>query len=50
MVGCSRCGVRAEAQDRMPIDIRDLSASVTRPGWLDQAPVACVDADCDAKT
>src|SRR5436305_14432621 len=25
VVGCSRCGVRAEAQDRMPIDIRDLT-------------------------
>jgi transposase len=23
-VGCSGCGVRAEAQDRMPVDIRDL--------------------------
>ena len=24
-VGCGSCGVRAEAQDRMPIDIRDLA-------------------------
>ncbi len=24
VVGCSRCGVRAEAQDRTPIVIRDL--------------------------
>ena len=25
LVGCAGCGVRAEAQDRMPIEIRDLS-------------------------
>ncbi len=32
-VGCGRCGVRAEAQDRMPIDIRDL-ACFGRPARL----------------
>jgi hypothetical protein len=25
VVGCERCGVRAEAQDRKAIDIRDLT-------------------------
>ncbi len=31
-VGCGRCGVRAEAQDRMSIDIRDLTCSGRRRG------------------
>ena len=51
VVGCSRCGVRAEAQDRMPIDIRDLSC-FGRPArlvWVKRR-WRCVDADCDAKT
>lgn len=25
VVGCGECGVRAEAQDRMPVDVRDLA-------------------------
>ena len=33
VVGCGRCGVRAEAQDRMRIDIRDL-ACFGRPARL----------------
>jgi hypothetical protein len=33
LVGCARCGVRAEAQDRMPIAIRDL-ACFGRPARL----------------
>jgi transposase len=51
VVGCSRCGVRAEAQDRMPIDIRDLTC-FGRPArlvWIKRR-WRCVDADCDAKT
>ena len=51
LVGCSRCGVRAEAQDRMPIDIRDLTC-FGRPArlvWIKRR-WRCVDADCDAKT
>jgi transposase len=51
VVGCSSCGVRAEAQDRMPIDIRDLTC-FGRPArlvWIKRR-WRCVDADCDAKT
>jgi transposase len=50
-VGCGSCGVRAEAQDRMPIDIRDL-ACFGRPArlvWIKRR-WRCVEADCDAKT
>jgi len=51
MVGCGRCGVRAEAQDRMAIDIRDLSC-FGRPArlvWIKRR-WRCVDTDCEAKT
>jgi transposase len=51
IVGCGRCGVRAEAQDRMPIDIRDL-ACFGRPArlvWIKRR-WRCVDPDCEAKT
>ena len=51
VVGCARCGVRAEAQDRMPIDIRDLTC-FGRPArlvWIKRR-WRCIDADCDAKT
>jgi len=51
VVGCTRCGVRAEAQDGMPIDIRDLTC-LGRPArlvWIKRR-WRCVDADCDAKT
>lgn len=27
MMGCSECGTRAEAQDRTPVEIRDLACS-----------------------
>jgi hypothetical protein len=39
--GCRRCGVRAEAQDRRPVHIRDLPC-FGRPARLgvDQAPLA----------
>ncbi len=50
-VGCGSCGVRAEAQDRMPMDIRDL-ACFGRPArlvWIKRR-WRCVDPDCDAKT
>ncbi len=49
--GCRRCGTRAEAHDRRPVDIRDLSCfgrpvrlRVVKRRWR------CVEPDCDAKT
>ncbi|PLS75030.1 MAG: ISL3 family transposase [Actinobacteria bacterium] len=50
-VGCGACGRRAEAQDRMAVDIRDL-ACFGRPARLvwRKRRWRCVDADCDAKT
>ena len=51
VVGCGQCGVRAEAQDRMPIDIRDLTC-FGRPArlmWIKRR-WRCTDADCDART
>ncbi len=51
VVGCGRCGTRAQAQDRMPIDIRDL-ACFGRPArlrWIKRR-WRCVDADCEART
>lgn len=51
VVGCGRCGVRAEAQDRMVIDIRDL-ACFGRPArlrWIKRR-WRCREADCDART
>ena len=51
IVGCTRCGTRAEAHDRMRIDIRDLSC-FGRPArlvWIKRR-WRCVDADCDART
>ena len=50
-VGCARCGTRAQAQDRMPIDIRDL-ACFGRPArlrWIKRR-WRCTDADCEART
>ena len=51
VVGCGRCGVRAEAQDRAVIDIRDLTCfgRPTRLRWIKRR-WRCVDADCEAKT
>ena len=51
VVGCRSCGVRAEAQDRMRIDIRDLTC-FGRPArlvWIKRR-WRCVEVDCDAKT
>ncbi len=51
VVGCERCGTRAEAQDRMAVDIRDL-ACFGRPArlrWIKRR-WRCVEPDCDAKT
>jgi hypothetical protein len=51
LVGCGRCGTRAEAQDHMPIDIRDLTC-FGRPArlvWIKRR-WRCTDADCDART
>jgi transposase len=51
VVGCWRCGLRAEAQGRMPIDVRDL-ACFGRPArlrWVKRR-WRCVDSDCEAKT
>lgn len=50
-VGCWRCGVRAEAQGRMPVEIRDL-ACFGRPARLvwNKRRWRCIDVDCDAKT
>ena len=35
-VACRTCGVRAEAQDRMPVDVRDLACfgRPTRLRWM----------------
>jgi transposase len=50
-VGCPACGVRAEAQDRLRVEIRDL-ACFGRPARLvwHKRRWRCVDADCPAKT
>ena len=50
-VGCPTCGVRAEAKDRLRVDIRDLPC-FGRPArlvWLKRR-WRCGDADCAAKT
>jgi transposase len=51
IVGCSTCGTRAKAQDRLRVDIRDLPC-FGRPArlvWLKRR-WRCADADCAAKT
>ncbi len=51
LVGCGRCGVRAQAQDRMPVHIRDL-ACFGRPArlvWIKRR-WRCVEPDCDTRT
>ena len=51
IVGCMSCGVRAEAHDRLRVDIRDLPC-FGRPArlvWLKRR-WRCVEPDCDAKT
>jgi len=51
VVGCGGCGTRAEAQDRMPIHVRDLACfgRPTRLVWIKRR-WRCVERDCDAKT
>jgi transposase len=51
LVGCSTCGVRAEAQDRVRVDIRDLPC-FGRPARLvwTKRRWRCADVDCAAKT
>jgi transposase len=51
LVGCSRCGARAESHDRMPVPVRDLSC-FGRPARLvwRKRRWRCPDQDCDAKT
>ena len=50
-VGCARCGVRAEAHDRMRVEIRDL-ACFGRPARLvwRKRRWRCVEPACEAKT
>ena len=51
IVGCPTCGVRAEAKDRMRVDIRDLPC-FGRPArlvWMKRR-WRCSDLDCLAKT
>ncbi len=51
LVGCPTCGVRAEAKDRVRVDIRDLPCfgRLARLVWLKRR-WRCVDPDCAAKT
>ena len=51
VAGCAGCGTRAESQDRMPVEIRDL-ACFGRPARLvwRKRRWRCADADCDART
>ena len=49
--GCASCGTRAESQDRMAVEVRDL-ACFGRPARLvwNKRRWRCRDADCEAKT
>ncbi len=51
VVGCTHCGTRAEAQDRMPVEIRDLACfgRAARLVWHKRR-WRCVDAHCQART
>lgn len=51
IVGCGRCGVRAEAHDRMPVAVRDL-ACFGRPARLvwRKRRWRCREDDCEART
>jgi transposase len=51
LVGCSTCGTRAEAHDRMPVEIRDLACfgRAARLVWHKRR-WRCADVDCEAKT
>ena len=50
-VGCTSCGVRAKAQDRMAVAVRDLACfgRPVRLVWIKRR-WRCVDVDCSAKT
>ncbi|MBW3575402.1 MAG: transposase family protein [Actinobacteria bacterium] len=49
-VGCTNCGVRAEAQDRMAMAVRDLACfgRPVRLVWIKRR-WRCVDVDCSAR-
>ena len=51
IVGCGECGARAESQDRMPIEIRDLPCfgRPVRLVWVKRR-WRCRELDCPAKT
>lgn len=51
LTGCPTCGVRAEAHDRLRVDIRDLPGfgRSTRLVWMKRR-FRCADGDCPAKT
>ena len=51
VAGCASCGTRAEAQDRVAVEVRDL-ACFGRPARLvwHKRRWRCRDADCGAKT
>ncbi len=51
VVGCGRCGTRAESQDRMAVEIRDLACfgRPTRLLWRKRR-WRCPDGDCDARS
>ena len=51
VVGCPTCGVHAEAQDRLRVDIRDLPCfgATVRLVWLKRR-WRCVETDCPART
>jgi len=51
VAGCSTCGVRGEAQDRLRVDIGDLPCfgCTVRLVWLKRR-WRCADADCPVKT
>ena len=51
IVGCGQCGTRAEAQDRMSVEIRDLACfgRAARLVWHKRR-WRCVDTDCEART
>ena len=51
VAGCAECGVRAEAQDRMVVEIRDLACfgRAARLVWRKRR-WRCADADCEART
>lgn len=51
LAGCAGCGSRAEAQDRMPVEIRDLACfgRPTRLVWRKRR-WRCTESDCDTRT